>query len=395
VSEALVLDVPRRSRALPVAVRIVSWPLALGWVLLGLAWRLVLAPFLPRDASGRGGWDRLREFVDQGVGYLTGRSDRVPDLAGRPRFPGESPGPWHEAKRRLLKSPLAMWSWIGFAIYVYVALAAQAGWLAADFRFADRNHPYAAPGDAGYWLGTDAIGRDVFALGIRGTMTALWIGALAASIACAIGTILGAVAGYFGGFVDELVVWLYTTLESIPQLLLLLAFAFVIRSNPWIQESYDASFLKKSLGVSLGLFSMIFTIGVTSWVGVCRSVRGEFIRQRDRDYVTAARAVGIPTRRIVFRHVLPNTLHLVLVSFSLLFVSAIKFEVILSFLGLGLEEGEASWGAMISQAKLELLRTPSVWWQLTTATVFMFGLVLCVNLFADALRDALDPRLKT
>jgi peptide/nickel transport system permease protein len=140
---------------------------------------------------------------------------------------------------------------------------------------------------------------------------------------------------------------------------------------------------------------MIFTIGVTSWVGICRSVRGEFIRQRDRDYVTAARAVGIPTRRIVFRHVLPNTFHLVLVSFSLLFIGAIKFEVILSFLGLGLEPGEASWGSMISQAKLELLRTPSVWWQLTTATVFMFGLVLCVNLFADALRDALDPRLKT
>jgi peptide/nickel transport system permease protein len=135
-------------------------------------------------------------------------------------------------------------------------------------------------------------------------------------------------------------------------------------------------------------------MGLTSWVGVCRTVRAEFIRQRDRDYVTAARALGLPTSNILFKQILPNVFHLVLVSFSLLLVSAIKFEVILSFLGLGLDPEEASWGSMISQAKLELLREPSVWWQLTTATVFMFGLVLFVTLFAAALRDALDPRLK-
>jgi ABC-type dipeptide/oligopeptide/nickel transport system permease subunit len=395
VSATLVIESPARPRALARAARVVSWPLAVGYLAVGLVWRFALAPFLRRDATGHGGFDRVSEFGAQSVEYLTGATDRVADLSGRERVEGESPGPWHEAKRRLLKSPLALWSWMGFAVYVYVAFLAQTGVVASDFRFADRDAAYAAPGEPGHWLGTDAIGRDVLALALRGTMTALWIGAVAASLACAIGMVLGAVAGFFGGFVDEVVVWLYTTLESIPQLLLLLAFAFVVRANPWIGETYDASFLKTGLGVSLGLFSMIFTIGITSWVGVCRSVRGEFIRQRDRDYVTAARAVGIPTRRIVFRHVLPNTLHLVLVSFSLLFVSAVKFEVILSFLGLGLEEGEASWGAMIAQAKLELLRTPSVWWQLTTATVFMFGLVLCVNLFADALRDALDPRLKT
>ena len=136
-------------------------------------------------------------------------------------------------------------------------------------------------------------------------------------------------------------------------------------------------------------------LGLLTWVGVCRTVRGEFIRQRDRDYVVAAHALGVPTSRVIFRHILPNAFHLVLVSFSLLFVNAIKFEVVLSFLGLGLEAGEASWGLMISNAKLELLREPSVWWQLTTATVLMFGLILCVNLFSDALRDALDPRLKT
>ena len=382
-------------KPLAFAARVVSWPLVLLFLLAGLLRRLVAAPFAKREAHGASGVARLGTYARSGLRYLFWSTDRLPDPSGRRRPDDESPGPWYEAKRRLKKSPVAMLSWIGFALYVYVALGAQFGWLAPHFRDGLREFAYAAPGTGSFLLGADAIGRDVLSLAVRGTMTALWIGAVAATLSCLIGMFLGAIAGYFGGFVDELIVWLYTTLESIPQLLLLLAFAFVLRSNPWIGESYDRSFMKQGLGVSLGLFTLIFTIGVTSWESVCRSVRAEFIRQRDRDYVTAAKAVGIPTSRIVFRHILPNTLHIVLVSFSLLFVTAVKFEVILSFLGLGIEEGEASWGGMISQAKLELLRTPSVWWQLTTATVFMFGLVLCVNLFADALRDALDPRLKT
>jgi len=124
-------------------------------------------------------------------------------------------------------------------------------------------------------------------------------------------------------------------------------------------------------------------------------VRGEIIKLRELEYVTAGRSLGLPTSRLLFKHVLPNAFHLVLVSFSLLFISAIKFEVVLSFLGLGLEPEEASWGAMIRQGAQELIRTPSVWWQITAATVAMFGLVLAVNLLADAMRDALDPRLKT
>ena len=135
-------------------------------------------------------------------------------------------------------------------------------------------------------------------------------------------------------------------------------------------------------------------IGLTRWTGVCRQVRGEFIRQRDLDYVTAARALGVPTRRIIFRHVFPNVMHLVLISFSLLFIGAIKYEVVLTFLGVGVGAGEASWGAMINEAKLELVSEPTKWWQLTAATLMLFGLVLCVNLFVDALRDALDPRLR-
>ena len=239
------------------------------------------------------------------------------------------------------------------------------------------------------------MGLDVWKLALRGTTTALWIGAIAATLSCVIGTVLGALAGYFGRWVDVLIVWIYTTLESIPYLLLLLAISYALKSNPDFGKWYGDTFLARRLGISVGLFRLVVTLGLTSWVGVCRTVRGEMLRHRDRDYVTAARALGIPTTRIIFRHLVPNVFHLVLVSFSLLFVGSIKSEVILSFLGLGLDPGEASWGQMIAQAKLELLRSPDpVWWQLTGATVFMFFLVLCVNLFADALRDALDPKLK-
>lgn len=396
-----------RQERLALAARLVSWPGALAVLVLAAAWRGLVVAASPlalavpaRRRAARpvaAAATRARTFLRGTWRYLAFASDTFPALDGTSRGEGESPGPWHEARRRLCKSRIALVSWIGTCLYLYVAIAAQLGWIAADFRTGDRDAVFLAPqGLSGpYALGTEQLGRSVLSLALRGTTTAMWIGTVSALLSCAIGTALGAVAGYFGRWVDTVVVWLYTTIESIPYLLLLLAFAYVLKKNPGFVEAYEGSFLSRELGVSLGLFTMVLALGTTSWVGVCRTVRGEFLRQRERDYVVAARALGVPVGRIVFRHVLPNVFHLVLVSFSLLFVSAVKFEVILSFLGLGMEAGEASWGAMISQARLELLREPMVWWQLTTATAFMFGLVLCVNLFADALRDALDPRLKT
>ncbi len=388
---------PSSARVLPGVARVFSWPLAVAYLAFGLAWRLTLAPFLRVVGNRPGGFDRVSEFGAQGLEYLFWRTDRLPDLHGWPRVEGASPGPWWEAKRRLKQSRIAMLSWIVVAIYLYLGVGGQLGWVAEGYRTADRDAPYFVPQwlSGPHILGTGQLGHDVLAHGLRGITTGLWIGLFAALISCFIGTVLGALAGYFGGWVDVLVVWLFTTLESVPYLLLVLAFAYVLKANPAIKEAYEASFLKQDLHLSLGLFRIALVLGLLTWVGVCRTVRGEFIRQRDRDYVVAAHALGVPTSRVIFRHILPNAFHLVLVSFSLLFVNAIKFEVVLSFLGLGLEEGEASWGLMISNAKLELLREPSVWWQLTTATVLMFGLILCVNLFSDALRDALDPRLKT
>lgn len=399
---AVPLHGPAGRRVLPTIARVVSWPLALLGLAIGAGLRVL--GLVPRAVVGRTHPDRglaagvasLAAYSRVARGWLSFSTDRFPPLTGSVPAADESPGPWHEARRRLCKSPLAVWAWIGVAIYAYVALGAQLGWIAGDYAQSKATEVFLAPqGPFGaHPMGTDQIGRDVLAFGLRGTLTAVWIGTVSALLACLLGTALGALSGYFGGWVDAVIVGFYTTLESVPDILLLLSFAYVLKKNPGFTDWYSTSFLNEQLHVSVGLFTLVLAIGLTSWVGVCRTVRGEFLRHRDRDYVTAAKALGVPTRRILSRHILPNVFHLVLVSFSLLFIGAIKSEVILSFLGIGLDAGEASWGRMIDHAKLELSRDPTIWWPLTTATTLMFGLVLCVNLFSDALRDALDPRLK-
>ena len=391
--------------------RVLCWPLALLFIVFGTIWRTLALPFIAffgGDASETGGELGVRlltDFVKAGVRYLGFQSDELPPLSGRVRKEGDTPGPWHEAKRRLLKSHVAMASTILFVLYVYVGVAAQAGWVAEDYKERPKKAEFLAPGDrapedsqaAGklYVLGSDQLGRDILSLTLRGTTTALWIGLFAASISSLIGMILGSFAGFFGGRIDDFVVWAYTTLSAIPYLLLLIAISFVFKNNRAITDWYEGSFLYQSWEVSPGLFRIIIAIGLTSWVGTCRIVRAEFIKHRDRDYVLAARSLGLGTYRIIFRHVLPNVFHLVLITFSLLFIGAIKFEVILSFLGLGMEPAEASWGNMISKGATELLRADTVWWQITAATVALFGIVLAINLLSDALRDALDPRLRT
>jgi peptide/nickel transport system permease protein len=391
-----------RGRALAAVARVVSWPLSLLFVLGGLAWRLVAAlgrlllHGTDRDKGLPEGLRRLRALGGQGVAYLAWRSDELPRYDGTVRAPTESFGPWHLARKRIKRSRVALLAWIGLALYLVVGVGAQVGWLGQGFADEHKDQTFRPPdysmAEGSFFFGTDYIGHSVGAMALRGTAVALWIGLFAAVVSCVIGGILGALAGYFGRWVDDVIVWFYTTLESIPEILLVLAAAYAVKSNEDLKEAYDASFLRESLGLSLGLVTIIVVIGLTSWTGVCRQVRGEFIRQRDLDYVTAARALGVPTHRIIFRHVFPNVMHLILISFSLLFIGAIKYEVVLTFLGVGVEPGDASWGRMIDQAKLELLREPSVWWQLTAATLMLFGLVLCVNLFVDALRDALDPR---
>lgn len=220
-------------------------------------------------------------------------------------------------------------------------------------------------------LGTDGLGRDVLQRLVQGTRIAYQVGIITSLIAIPIGVILGCLAGYFGGRVDDFIVWLYSTFAAIPGLLFILAIAMVVGQG--------------LLGVYLG-------IGLTMWVGLCRLIRGEVIKHKDRPYVIAAQALGLGHLRIIFLHILPNVFHVVIVTFTLRFPAAIGTEVFLSFLGIGVQ-GEPSWGIMISNARLRLWY--GVWWEMAFVTAAIFFLVLAFNLLGDALRDALDPRLRT
>lgn len=277
---------------------------------------------------------------------------------------------WADAARKIKRNKVAVVSF-----WIIVAYLVLAGLCALDLIFTNydlvNNDNSFQPPSPEHWLGTDIFGRDVLARAAHGTVTSLIVGFFGAGLSVVIGTFLGALAGYFGGLIDELITWFYSTLDNIPYILLLVAFSFV--SGP-------------------GLKTLCLAIGLTSWVGHCRLVRSEFIKQRGQEYVQGAFAMGAGHARRIFIHILPNTVHLVLINFSLGFVGAIKAEVILSYLGLGVEPGVPSWGMMISDARLELAR--EVWWGLAAATLFMFFLVLAFTLFNDALRDALDPKLR-
>ena len=277
------------------------------------------------------------------------------------------------AFRTLLKNPLAVVCFIIIVIYSIAALMAHFQLIAKDYRkvvFEDRYQPPSKE----HILGTDYMGRDVFQRVIHGSKISMKVGLITSVIAIPIGIFFGAIAGYFGGIVDELVIWLYSTMASIPGLLFVLSISFVLR------------------GVISPLVSVYLAIGFTSWVGLCRILRGEFMKHKEREYVLAARSLGFGSWRVIFRHIFPNVFHIVIIQFSLRFVYSILAEVILSYIGVGVEK-EPSWGIMISDAKLELAR--GYWWQFAGATGAMFLIVLSLNLFGDALRDAVDPRLRS
>lgn len=218
-----------------------------------------------------------------------------------------------------------------------------------------------------YPLGSDNMGRDVFRRLMQGARIAFHVGVMTSLIALPLGVLLGCLGGYFAGKVDDIVVWLCATVAAVPSLLLVLAIAMV---------------------VGKGLTGLYLGIGLTTWVGVCRNVRAEVIKHRHRTYVQAARALGYGHLRILFRHILPNVMHIVLISFSIRFPAAVGTEVFLSFLGIGVQ-GEPSWGVMLNNARARLWQ--GVWWEMAFTTLAIFGLVLSFNVLADRLRDLLDP----
>lgn len=277
---------------------------------------------------------------------------------------------WWDAYRRIKRDPVAVGSFFVICFFVGLALFCLVGLVFKNYALVNNAISYSPPSSE-MWFGTDIFGRDVLARAAHGTLTSLTVGFAGTGLSMLIGTVLGALAGYFGGKVDEFIVWFYTTVDTIPYILLVIAFSMVLGS---------------------GLNTLCLVIGLTFWVSHCRVMRAEFMKHRDREYVQGAVALGASHLRRIFVHILPNVSHLILINFSLGVVTAIMSEVILSYLGLGVQPGVPSWGMMISDAKLELSR--GVWWGLSAATLFMFSLVLSLILFNDALRDALDPKLK-
>ena len=219
-------------------------------------------------------------------------------------------------------------------------------------------------------MGTDNLGRDVSARLVQGAWISFQVGIGTSLIAIPLGVLLGLLGGYFGGKVDSVVVWLCATVASMPGLLFILAISLIAG--------------KGILGILLG-------IGFTTWVGVCRTIRAEVMKHRDRAYVQAARVLGYSHLRIMFRHILPNVAHLILIQFSIRFPGSVATEVFISFLGIGVQ-GEPSWGVMINNARLRLWQ--GIWWEMTAVTCAIFILVLVFNHLADELRDILDPALR-
>jgi peptide/nickel transport system permease protein len=237
--------------------------------------------------------------------------------------------------------------------------------------------------DARLFLGTDTAGRSILWRAIYSIRVATQVGLVSAIIAVVVGALLGAAAGFFGGWVDHAIVWLYSTLSSVPYIVLLTVVAFVFGSMEVTVPFTDG------IKVSQTLIPMYVAFGVTFWIAPCRQIRGEALKIRSLDYVQSATALGAGRFYIMRKHIIPNVLFLVFINFSLIFVGAIKSEVILSFLGIGVV-GQPSWGVMISESKSEVLN--QFFWQIGTATAFMFGLVLAFNVFSDALQDAFDPK---
>lgn len=251
---------------------------------------------------------------------------------------------------------------------------------------------------AHFWrfpLGCDIEGVSVLAKLIRGLQLAFIIGVVPTLISAIIATVMGLMAGYFGGLIDDVIGFLMSVLASIPLLLLLIAFIQAVKDSESIARWFEGVGLGDDKKAIRNLFLVLVVIGVTTWVGLCRLVRGEVIKHKNREYVQAARALGSGHARIIFKHILPNVFHLVIITFTLAFVGSVELEVFLSFVGIGIDPTLPTWGQVISAARNELQRDPSVWWPLAGATAILFVLSLSFSLFGDALRDALDPKLRT
>jgi len=240
-------------------------------------------------------------------------------------------------------------------------------------------------------FGTDKVGEDVFYQTLKSIRTGLMIGTLTTLVMLPFALVLGIMAGYLGGWVDDVIQYLYTTLNSIPGVLLIAAAILMLQ----VYLSNNAEeFSSVAERADLRLLFLCLILGITSWTGLCRYLRAESLKLREIDYVEAARALGVRKSTIMFRHLLPNVMHIVLITVVLDFSGLVLAEAVLSYVQIGVDPTMNSWGNMINSARLEMAREPIVWWSLLAAFIFMFVLVLSANLFSDTVRDAFDPRLR-
>jgi peptide/nickel transport system permease protein len=304
---------------------------------------------------------------------------------------------WGEAFRRLARNPSARAAMAVIALYATIGIADSIGWYDSatqerrtviDAIFERKpERTYSAPlaemttGEAKpqkirekHILGTDSIGADVFYRTLKGVRTAFQIGGMTVLIVTPLALLLGLTAGYYGKWRDDVITYIYTVLSSVPGILLQIAMVLVLGK---------------------GIIQICLALGITRWVGLCRMVRGETIKHREREYVRSAKALGVIDMVILVRHILPNLLPVVIISTTLGFSNLVLSEAILSYLGVGVPDNVGSWGNMIDAARDELARDPVIWWNLTAATAAITGLALSLNLFGDALRDAVDPRLRS
>ena len=239
-------------------------------------------------------------------------------------------------------------------------------------------------------LGTDKVGQDVLYLSLKSIRTGLVIGTVTTLVMLPFALLLGVAAGYFRGWVDDVIQYVYTVLSSIPSVLLIAAAVLMMQV---VIEMHADWFETSAARADVRLLCLCLILGVTSWTGLCRLLRGETLKLREMEYIQAAQAFGVSSFRILTRHIVPNVMHIVLISVVMDFSALVLAEAVLSYIGVGVDPTTNSFGNMINAARLEMGREPMVWWSLASAFGFMLVLVLAANLFADAVRDAFDPRL--
>lgn len=273
--------------------------------------------------------------------------------------------------KRLMKSSTAKAVWA--VVFFIVSLGCALIYLSAYYHI----------------FGTDKVGEDVFYQAVKSIRTGLVIGTLTTLIMLPMAIVFGILAGFFRGWIDDVIQYVYTTLNSIPAVLLIAASILMVQVY---MANHEEAFTSVIVRADMRLLFLCMILGVTSWTGLCRLLRAETLKLREMEYVLAAQALGVKPRMILLRHILPNVMHIVLISVVLDFSSLVLAEAVLSYINIGVDPTTYSWGNMINGARLEMAREPIVWWSLSAAFIFMFAMVLAANLFADTVQNAFDPR---